>query len=87
MTADTYFQPARERLIARYKLKFDSDGRAPIHKRVLTAFLEFPQAFHDVGIRIVPKRTASVKVSERGYWELFTPRMGAKSITKEWKAR
>ena len=79
---DTYLQPARQRLIAKYQLKF-VDGRAPVHKRVLKKYLLQPMHFADVGIRLVAKRLNSKKIAERGYWEFFIPQIGAKPIAKE----
>ena len=81
-TFNQAFENARKSLIEKYKLKF-INGKAPIHKRVLNAYILNPRPFLDVGICCVSKKTASPKIAERGHFRLFTPTYGSKPITRE----
>ena len=81
-----HLTPARLALIEKYKMKFDkgiSEGsRSVIHIRVLNAYWKNHRQFLDAGIRLVPKKTTSKVIRERGYFEMFNPMIGAKPITK-----
>lgn len=83
---DAYLHAHRQRLIEKYKLTF-VDGRAPIHKRVYHAYIRGAHRyFTDAGIRLVLWDINAKKIGNRGYWEYFTPAIGAKPIAKERQA-
>lgn len=82
-----YLKPAREKLMKRYRFKFDAYGESPVYATTLNAYLKNPRPFLDAGIRLVPKKIRSKKIPARGYFELFLPQYCASQFTKEWTPR
>lgn len=77
-----YLKTARYKLMERYRFKFDAYGISPVYQSTLNAYLKDPRPFHDVGIRLAGKKIRDKKIPALGYFELFTPSLGAKPIAK-----
>ena len=87
MPNSEHLKPEREKLMKRYRFKFDAYGESPVYAATLNAYLKNPRPFLDAGIRLVPKKIRAKKIPARGYFELFLPSMGASQFAKEWKPR
>ena len=81
------FAEKRDRLVARYSLKFDRGyevgSKAFIHIRTLNAYLLNHRPFADVGIVLVGKKIYSKKITERGHFEIIEMTLGSVPIAKE----
>ena len=59
---DEHLNPLREKLMKKYRFKFDAYGESPIYAATLNAYLKNPRPFLDAGIRLVPKTIRSKKI-------------------------
>ena len=78
-----HLKEIRHKLMKRYRFKFDAYGISPVYANTLTAYFKDPRPFHDAGIRLVGKKVRDKKIPARGYFEFYTPSLGAVPIAKE----